>query len=308
MFVIRPLRLDDLDAAVELFMTTSVLDIRNRLVERLATPKPDQVSYALVAVRDGVVVGAAQLTTEPYFPGTAAVLVAVDVAARGQGLGTRLAAMLVDRFTRTPEVRTATCAIRDDLGRGRKFAEKYGFAVTNHSVGLRLDLSGPDDELAGRAKSTAEAAGVVTRTADVDTERVTVIDCVRRSMIGLPVPFGEDQVFDPELDSQLLPAGSMIVLAESLDRPGHACAVTILAPETGGGSWHIGYTGVDPDYRGRGVAAAVKTASLRHAYRAGVRSVTTVNDESNRAILHLNQKLGMTAGAGYWALAHKRTA
>lgn len=308
MCVIRPLRHDDLEVAVELLMTTSVFDIRNRLVERLTAADPGEVNCALVAVQQDVVVGAANLTMEPFFPGTASALVAVGVAARGQGVGTRLADMLADRFARATEVKAATCAIRDDLSRGRQFAEKYGFAVTNHSVSLRLDLSDPDDELAGRAERTAEAAGVLTRTADVDADRATIVDCVRRSMIGLPVPFGEDQVFDPELDNQLIPAGSIVVLAQPIDRPGHVCAVTILAPEADGESWHIGYTGVDPGYRGRGVAAAVKTASLLDAYRAGVRSVTTVNDESNGAILQLNQKLGMMSGTGYWAMVHQRTA
>jgi hypothetical protein len=76
MYSIRPLLRADLDAAVELLMTTSALDIRHRLRDRLTTADPDHVNYALVAEQNGAMAGVAKLTTEPAFPGTVSALVA----------------------------------------------------------------------------------------------------------------------------------------------------------------------------------------------------------------------------------------
>jgi GNAT superfamily N-acetyltransferase len=299
---IRPMRREDLSLVVELLMQTSVLDIRPRLVERLTSIESGQVNVALVAEQSGIIVGAAKLTTEPAFPGTASALVAVAEPARGRGIGTDLANILAARFEAC-EAKSVTCAIRDDLDGGRRFAERLGFAVTNHSVGWRLDLSGSLRELATRAARALEVARVQIRTADLAEERRTIIDCVRRSMAGLPVSRGYVQGFDPGQDTQLIPGGSRIIVAEMRDEPGYACGVTILAPETASGAWHVNFTGVDPRYRGRGVAAALKTASLLSGWQAGARFITAVNDDSNLAIQHLNQELGMKRTAGYWSLA-----
>lgn len=301
--VIRSMRRDDLSLVVELLMQTSVLDIRPRLRDRLTTIEPEQVNVALVAEQGGIVVGAAKLTTEPAFPGTVSALVAVAEPARGRGIGASLANTLAARFNRAGEARSVTCAIRDDLDQGRQFAERFGFAVTNHSVGWRIDLSGNPRELATRAARAVEAAQVQLRTADLAAEQRTIMDCVRRSIAGLPVPRGNVQGFDPGQDSHLIPDGSRIVLAEARDEPGHVCGVTILAPETTSGSWHINFTGVDPLYRDRGVAAALKTASLLTGWQAGARFITAVNDDSNMAIQHLNRDLGMKRAVGYWSMA-----
>jgi len=128
---------------------------------------------------------------------------------------------------------------------------------------------------------------------------------IQESLVGLPVPFGADQGYEPTKDHHLTPAGSLIVLAEPLEEPGRTCGVSVLAAETDNAVWHIHFTGVAPPYRRRGVAAAVKTASIVVASQLGVTTITAVNEDTNGSIRRLNERLGMTATAGYWSLARQ---
>src|SRR5439155_22098517 len=52
------------------------------------------------------------------------------------------------------------------------------------------------------------------------------------------------------------------------------------------------FTGVDPAYRGRGIATALKLLGVRHARRLGARYVWTDNDSTNAPMLAINRKLG----------------
>ena len=53
-----------------------------------------------------------------------------------------------------------------------------------------------------------------------------------------------------------------------------------------------GYTGVLREHRGKGVARALKLATLEQALELGATAVETDNDSENAPILHLNEELG----------------
>lgn len=55
------------------------------------------------------------------------------------------------------------------------------------------------------------------------------------------------------------------------------------------------FTGVLPEYRGRGVAALMKLLGVRYAQRRGVAEVRTTNDAGNDAMRRLNEQLGFVA-------------
>jgi RimJ/RimL family protein N-acetyltransferase len=52
------------------------------------------------------------------------------------------------------------------------------------------------------------------------------------------------------------------------------------------------FTGTLRAYRGRGLALAVKLASIRWAREHGITSMSTHNDETNAAMLAINRRLG----------------
>ncbi len=75
-------------------------------------------------------------------------------------------------------------------------------------------------------------------------------------------------------------------------------------PPVRGTVW-TGYTCADPEFRGRGIASAVKLQTLAQAVELGVPFVYTDNDSENTAMLHINEKLGYRPRPGF-VEHHKR--
>ena len=72
-------------------------------------------------------------------------------------------------------------------------------------------------------------------------------------------------------------------------------------PPVRGNAW-TGYTCCDREYRGRGLARAVKLQSLAQAAARGVPFAYTDNDSENAAMLHINEKLGYRPCPGFVSL------
>jgi RimJ/RimL family protein N-acetyltransferase len=75
-------------------------------------------------------------------------------------------------------------------------------------------------------------------------------------------------------------------------------------PPVRGTIW-TGYTCSHPDYRGRGIARAIKLQSLAQAVELGVPTVVTDNDAENAPMLHINERLGYVRRPGF-VEHHKR--
>jgi GNAT superfamily N-acetyltransferase len=74
-------------------------------------------------------------------------------------------------------------------------------------------------------------------------------------------------------------------------------------PPVRGAVW-TGYTCCHPDYRGRGLARAVKLQSVAQAAGLGVPAIRTANDTENAPMLHINQALGYTSRPGF--IGHRK--
>ena len=68
-----------------------------------------------------------------------------------------------------------------------------------------------------------------------------------------------------------------------------------------GNAW-TGYTCCHSEYRGRGLARAVKLQSLAQAAERGLLFVYTDNDSENAPMLHINEKLGYRPRPGFVSL------
>ena len=75
-------------------------------------------------------------------------------------------------------------------------------------------------------------------------------------------------------------------------------------PPVRGTVW-TGYTCSHPDFRGRGIARAIKLQSLAQAVQLGVPVVRTDNDSENAPMLHINERLGYVRRPGF-VEHHKR--
>jgi len=88
-------------------------------------------------------------------------------------------------------------------------------------------------------------------------------------------------------------------IALCADRP---VAMSFLRfPPVRGHVW-TGYTCSDREFRGRGLARAVKLQTLSQAVELGVRRVLTGNDSENAAMLHINKTLGYDRRPGFVSL------
>ncbi|MBQ0901524.1 hypothetical protein [Micromonospora sp. U21] len=87
------------------------------------------------------------------------------------------------------------------------------------------------------------------RVADLRTEETVIVECIGRTMPGLPLPGAEGQEVDlaharrmiPDMATVLLP--ELPELPELPDAPGSPlCGLTVVTPQTGGGDWYTFYT------------------------------------------------------------------
>jgi GNAT superfamily N-acetyltransferase len=77
-------------------------------------------------------------------------------------------------------------------------------------------------------------------------------------------------------------------------------------PPVRGNIW-TGYTCCHPEYRGRGIARAIKLQSLAQAIEHGIPFVRTDNDSENAPMLHINETLGYDPRPGAVTLAKRVT-
>lgn len=68
-----------------------------------------------------------------------------------------------------------------------------------------------------------------------------------------------------------------------------------------------GFTGVIPEYRGRGLGFAVKLAGLLHARQLGSPSIATSNHSANAPMLAINHRLGYEKKRGTLSLVRDVT-
>ena len=64
----------------------------------------------------------------------------------------------------------------------------------------------------------------------------------------------------------------------------------------------MAYTGVDPAFRGRGLARLVKHRAHLEAHAAGATAAYTNNEERNTGIRRLNAELGYVVESGTYRL------
>lgn len=68
---------------------------------------------------------------------------------------------------------------------------------------------------------------------------------------------------------------------------------------------HVGFTGTHPDYRGRGIAFALKLHTIHYAQAHGYTAISTTNDSHNAPMLHINAVLGFQRQPA-WIVFEKR--
>jgi len=280
-------------------------------VRRLLTYLPSgRITCRLVAVDDsGCITGYACAVHEPWNPpGAFYVWVGVDAPSRHQEVGRTLHEKLWS-FLDSQQAGSLYSEVNDDDPPSLRFAESHGFTIERHLFQSSLDLNAfAEDLFTGLVEKLATEGIRFFTLADLGDSvearhRIYELDAVTSEDIpGYIGPFMdyaeyERRAFNPAVYN---PAVRLIA---AVGESWVGFASVTLVSETGNA--HNEMTGVLREYRGRGIALALKLLAIRYAREAGARKITTSNDSLNAPMLAVNRKLGYQQQRGVYRLKNE---
>jgi len=221
-------------------------------------------------------------------PGAAVFLAHVAAAHEGRGVGSTLRQALWDRLPEaTTTVRTR---VFDDEPRAAEIARHWGFTVEEHSISSRRPL--------GDLVAPEPGPGVsLESNADQDFTDPDAVEAMLAASQTNPEARAGLALRLDHMRHPTPPARSVLVIAR-VDGVPAALTWGVLAE----GSFYVAYSGVDPAYRGRGLAALVKQHAAVEAQAAGATEALTSNEEHNTGIRRINAELGYIVRNGVYRM------
>jgi GNAT superfamily N-acetyltransferase len=287
---IRPLELDrDADDLVRLVRDAVPTAAVNRaaIVSRISAIPERAGLRVWVAEVDGEAIGRADALMNFFSKESRSCFVGVIVRSdhRRRGVGAQLYELCVGRA--------------GELGAERLITNFY-----ENPAGVAFALARGWREVRAETESILDPRTVTEPVpTDVDLRPVREVDprLVWRvdAEASLDVPQTEtvDDIPYDEWEDHVLrypmfePDGSFVAVVD-----GVVAAVSLLVADRETGRATNMFTGTLREYRGRGLARAVKLATTHWAAANGITQVATTNDETNAAMLAVNRRLGYKAG------------
>jgi GNAT superfamily N-acetyltransferase len=229
---------------------------------------------------------------------------------RKRGIGDYLLRVILAASQSTPAA-TLQSRAWDDQTDSLRFLRRRGFVETHRMVELHLNLSEADLTRLAELPHGLTAQGIefTTLLQEGRDEQfwTKLTDLQQAAVIGWPdpdpdgvmtIPTGDEvrRMFDSwrtTSDTFFLAKADGVFIGYTALGPDHN------APEAIG----TGPTAVRPEYRGRGVATALKTLALTHARHQGWR--TAVTRSASPAMIRVNEKLGFRRGRAEVRLVRK---
>jgi hypothetical protein len=167
----------------------------------------------------------------------------------------------------------------------RKALESAGWRVTALSWGAQLDAVGVDPGALRSFIDRVEGSAHVRPLRTTDLDAMLALDA---TTVG-DYPGGIATQHEA-LERDQVQLGDLRRCFGALDLAGHLLAMTLIVIE--GESAETQFTVVAADARGRGLATAVKAASILGLMAEGVTRFRTGGSNENSAIIAANQRLG----------------
>jgi GNAT superfamily N-acetyltransferase len=194
---------------------------------------------------------------------------------------------------------------RDDDHVSLEFAKRRGFEIERHTFESCLDLATFDEAPFAAELDSMRHAGI--KVASL-TEVGNTLENRRRLWevnykTALDTPGSQGWMSFEEFDQRICgatwfqPAGQLVAIDG--DRFIGLCAVRL--PSDGNEAYNL-MTGVLREYRGRGIAIALKLHGIRYAREHGAERISTHNDSKNAPMLAINRRLGYIARPGKYIL------
>lgn len=312
--LIRPQTETDYPAQVELLNTVfgEVLTVEEYARQQASRPA-DRPYLVLVAEVDGQVVARGAAGIDPRLPdGDMGFYIAVAPAMRGRGIGTALHSQLLE-FCRTHRPARLRASMGDQSAEALAWVERRGFSRMFYILESHLDLAAFDPApLADRVESV-KARGIRLLSFSQLRSRQNEPRLWRLYM-GLlkDTPDGSEWRETPQDDwlqwafrePAAWPEGWLLAVTPDGDWAGLTFMQKYL---DGSGMAHIYMTGVKREYRGLGIATALKVEGARLAKEQGITRLSTINETENLPILAANQRLGFTRVSGFYRLVRPFT-
>jgi GNAT superfamily N-acetyltransferase len=292
--------LDALNAGNPIWMSEQIIR------ETVAAAGPEAPIELLVATCDGIPAGfsvAAGIGSSDGHRGGAYLYVQPQF--RQRGIGTRLWARILEVCT--PErVRGALLQVDDADTSSKTVAMTHGLRPGNLHLESELDLvsaQGLDDGAA------VDVGPVVLRPMPDDASHEQwdeFLGVFNRLHLDTPDQAGGAEPIPPSVLRSMLREPWQVMAAWEGERV--VGLTSVLVRNRPAGRLNTLLTGVERDFRGRGLATALKAAHARQLRDAGWRVVVTHNMENNAPILASNRKLGFRQVRGVLDLLYDHPA
>ena len=217
-------------------------------------------------------------------PGSAVLMLQVAGGHEGRGVGSALHAML--RSLVPPGTTSLRTRVFDDEERSFVIARRWGFLVEEHSINSSMPLAGLT------APDPPEGVTVELRP-DLSFPDYGEVDAMLvRSQTNPEARAGLGLRLE-HMKEPLPPATSILALARVDGTP-----AAISWGQQVHGVFYVAYSGVDPAFRGHGLAALVKQHAAVAALADGAEVAMTNNEAHNAGIRAVNERLGFRPVSG----------
>lgn len=293
MIEVRPATTDEDLAEVVRIVTTVSPDSPTSVEDMRWSDEKYPGGMRFVAWLDGVAAGAGGAGRVYMFPPSFEGLwanISVLPEHRRQGIGSALLAALSD-VARDAGKTMLMGRTTSDQQDAIDFLEHRGFNEHERMKVVRLDLAGVSPPIEDAPE------GLLISSLEVHPELVSgVYEVAKEALPDIPgegpmAPETLDEFRTRDVDRPTIPAGGFIL---GIDRSTGAVigyANLMLVPGNPKVAWH-GMTGVARAWRGRGVATALKRATIAWAIANGLEALEGANDIVNAPMRAVNRRLG----------------
>ncbi len=266
-----------------------------------------RVRIQLVAVdADDQPVAVGDCVRDPWMPaGQFWIDVIVRPDDRGQGIGAHLYAAC-EAWAVEQGALYLGDDVRDDQPEGLRFAEARGFKKMQHTVDHRLDLPAFDPNAFAPVRTALEGDGFAflsyAETEDRRDHRKAIYKLNKRTVVDDPSFVGSHLPYD-EYSRRVFESpwarSDELLIATRGDR---WVGFTQLADFPESGAVVSLYTGVEREYRRRGLATALIAQALAHARGRGAQVARLSVDGRDEAMQGIAARLGFTADPGSYRM------
>lgn len=271
------------------------------------TLREGEIRSTILALNEsGEAIGYWDVDRETWMkPGHFFLKVIVTPDQRCQGLGTQMYADAL-RFARENEATHLESKVFETDTASLQFAEARGFKIVHHSFNSSLALASFDehrfDPLMDRLHSEGFRFFSLAEAGLTEENKRKLYEVNRASALDNP---GNDRTFPDfyAFSKNVFEAAwfrpDTQIIASHGDRWVGLSAIAIYPEEKYASN---AFTGILRQYRGRGLAQALKLQTILLARREGMLSIRTNNDSENAPILTVNRKLGYVPEPGFYTL------